>query len=62
MSKYTMEIAKVGDKVIDRWFEDWGIGTVKKKLKTRLHIDFPLKNNSLTVFDTAHLQFLKKTS
>lgn len=50
---------KVKDKVKDTWFHDkWGTGTVKKVLKTRVHIDFTLEG--LVVFDEPHLQFLEK--
>ncbi len=46
-----------GQKVIDRWFKEWGIGVCVKVLKTRWHIDFT--DGETRVFDKQHLQFLK---
>lgn len=49
---------KVGEAVIDTWFPYWGCGIIRKKLKTRIHIDFSSKG--MVVFDIPHLQFLEK--
>ena len=48
----------IGMKVVDRWFWDWGIGTITKKLKTVCHINF--SNKGLVVFDKSHCQFLNR--
>ena len=44
--------------VEDRWFQEWGLGKVVKKLKTVVHIDFA--NEGIIVFDASHCQFLDK--
>ncbi len=46
-----------GNRVIDTWFDDWGIGVCIKALKTRWHIQFA--DGETRVFDKQHLQFLK---
>lgn len=49
---------KIGQKVTGYYFkETHTIGTVKKKLKTIIHVDF---NGDLIKYDKAHIQFLKK--
>lgn len=50
---------KVGDCVKDKWYGDWGIGTVVEVLKTRIKIDFNLRDD-ISTFDEQHLVFLEK--
>ena len=49
---------KIGTKVVDRWFWDWGKGIITKKLKTVCHINF--SNEGLVIFDKSHCQFLER--
>ena len=42
---------------MDTWFPDWGIGLVKRIMKTRVRIEFRDESRS---YDFAHLQFLDK--
>lgn len=48
---------KLGLKVRDRWYPDWGLGTVQRVLKTRVKISFGAE---LRTYDRDHLQFLEK--
>lgn len=48
---------KLGLKVRDRWYPDWGLGTVQRVLKTRVKISF---GGELRTYDRDHLQFLEK--
>ena len=50
---------KKGDKVLDTWFDYWGIGVCKKALKTRFHIYFS-GLGKVIIYDKQHLQFLRK--
>lgn len=50
---------KIGEKVSDRWFGEWGTGKVVKLLKTRVYILFQGATVP-TVYDKAHVQFLQK--
>ena len=45
-------------KVIDRWWESWGVGTVVHKLKTVVYIQYP--SLGIVKYDRAHLKFLDK--
>jgi hypothetical protein len=47
-----------GDKVKDRWFKEWGIGTILKVLKTQVHISW--SDGKRRDFDKQHTQFLEK--
>jgi hypothetical protein len=51
-----MEITevKVGTQVVDRWYPDWGIGTIMKITKTRVKIAFPKHGTSS--YDAEHLR------
>jgi len=49
---------RTGMLVQDTWFDRWGYGTVTKKLKTAIHINFTQKGK--VIFDIPHLIFLKK--
>jgi hypothetical protein len=48
---------KVGQKVSDTWFPDWGTGTVSILLKTRVVIKYPHMN---TTYDKSHVKFLSR--
>lgn len=55
------ELLAVGHRVQDRWYPDWGVGTVVKLTKTRVHIRFPGHVNRQTytdvcVYDHAHIR------
>jgi transcription elongation factor GreA-like protein len=52
-----IEDLKVGNKIYDRWYPGWGVGTVTKILKTRVHIDFSIRGHE--VYDESHLQYLE---
>lgn len=47
-------------KLIDRWYPDWGIARVKAVLKTRVRLLFP--GGRLLTYDKAHVQFLERPS
>lgn len=51
------EDIKVGTKVIDRWYKEYGIGEVIDVKKTQFTIAFPEKN---IIYDFLHTQFLNK--
>ena len=51
------EDLKVGLKVADRWFPQWGVGKVTILLKTRVVIKFP---DGDTTYDKEHVKFLDK--
>ena len=58
--------AKVRQKVVDTWYSNphkpncWGVGIIKKVLKTRVHIKFE-NVDEVMVFDKAHFnQFIKR--
>jgi len=51
---------KLNDKVIDRWFKEWGVGKCVKALKTVWHIKFA--DGETRIFDKPNLQFLDKIS
>ena len=46
---------KIGLKVVDRWFPEYGIGEIKVILKTRVKIQFP---DEIRTYDFVHLYFL----
>lgn len=54
---------KVGTKVWDRWYVDWGDGKVVKIRKASVDIEFPMMGSirrpQIIKFDLAHLQFLE---
>jgi hypothetical protein len=50
------EDLRVGQRVADRWFLEWGVGVVERVLKTRVKIRFPSETRT---YDLAHLQFLE---
>ena len=50
--------------VIDRWYPDWGVGTIKKVLKTVIHVYFgdckEVNNYGVIKYDYAHaIKFLE---
>lgn len=47
---------KIGTKVIDRWWPNWGTGVVKDIVNTTIIIQFPNKD---LAYDKAHVQFLE---
>jgi hypothetical protein len=47
---------KPGQKVCDRWYWDWGIGIVRRVLKTVAYIQF---GHETIKYDAAHTQFLE---
>ena len=47
-----------GQKVIDTWYEEWGVGLCVKSLKTRYYIKFD--DGETRIYDKHHLQFLRK--
>ena len=49
-----IESLKVGDHVIDKWYPEWGIGLVKKVLKTVVYIDFTVRGPEK--YDKSHVQ------
>jgi hypothetical protein len=56
-----IEDCKVGMKVKDRWFLDYGVGTITKVLKTRIHVVFPNYSDikdEICTYDKAHIQFM----
>jgi len=56
-----MKIAnlKINDKVIDRWYPEWGIGIVTKVLKTVVYIDFTVRGPEK--YDKSHVEnFLER--
>jgi hypothetical protein len=50
---------KVGQRVLDTWFPEWGTAKVVKVLKTRVYLDF---GTNVLVYDKGHFQFLKKVN
>lgn len=48
---------KVGLKVADRWFPQWGMGKVTILLKTRVVVKYP---DGDTTYDKEHVKFLEK--
>lgn len=54
--KVTIDNAEPGFKVVDNWFIHWGMGVIKKVLKTRVVIEFSVKGEQ--TYDKQHLQFL----
>jgi hypothetical protein len=48
---------KVGLRVKDTWYGDWGYGIIEAVLKTRVKIKF--SNIGLVVYDYPHIRFLK---
>lgn len=55
-TKALTEKFRVGTRVTDRWWQWWGLGTVTKCLKTRIHVRFM---DGDRVYDKAHTQFLR---
>lgn len=53
------EDIKLGQKVADYWFLDWGTGVVKAILKTRVVVWFPGRT---VTYDKAHLRFIEDHS
>jgi hypothetical protein len=51
---------KLGDKVYDSWYPDWGIGEVVKLFKTTVHIMFPPERGK-TIYDKAHVRYLERS-
>lgn len=51
---------KEGMKIQDRWYPDWGVGTVTKVLKTVVYIDFTIRGPEK--YDKSHVQFLEHES
>ena len=51
---------KVGMKVYDRWYLDWGTGVVDKVLKTVVFIKFPYPKGFMK-YDAAHTMFLARS-
>lgn len=51
---------KVGMKVFDRWYLDWGTGVVDKVLATRVFVKFPYPK-AMMKYDSAHVQYLVRT-
>lgn len=50
---------KPGTKCVDLWFDDWGIGTVTKRTRTRLFVRFSVHGE--TRWDVPHVRaFLRK--
>jgi len=49
---------EVGMKVVDSWYWSWGIGTVRKVLKTRVVIAFT--NGTVLTYDKPHLGYLSR--
>ena len=47
---------KLGDHVLDRWWYDFGIGTVIRCAKTQITIRFA---HGTLVYDRAHYKFLE---
>lgn len=54
----TFDECAVGVRVVDRWFGYWGIGTIKKIVGMRVHIQFSAKL-LMQEYDVPHLQFLE---
>lgn len=52
---------KIGLKVFDTWFADWGVGVVDKVLKTRVFIKFPYPKGMMK-YDVAHIRFLAEAT
>lgn len=51
---------KIGNKVYDRWYQDWGTGKIVKVLKTRIKIKFD-NHEEIMTYDFPHAElFLKK--
>lgn len=50
---------KVGDKVYDSWYPDWGIGEVIKILKTVIYIEFTQRGECK--YDKGHVRFLERS-
>jgi len=50
---------KVGMRVYDRWYLDWGIGVVDKVMKTKVFIKFPYPKGMMK-YDEDHTQFLAR--
>jgi hypothetical protein len=48
---------KIGLKVSDTWYGDWGLGIIEKVMKTRFVVKF--SNKGLVRYDYPHAQFLK---
>lgn len=49
-----IENLKIGDRVIDKWYPEWGVGTVTKVLKTVVYIDFTVRGPEK--YDKSHVQ------
>jgi hypothetical protein len=49
---------KVGIKVMDEWYPDWGVGIVTKVLKTVVYIDYSIRGE--TKYDKSHVRWLEK--
>jgi len=56
---------KVGDKVRDLWYSEWGVGVVEEVLKTRIRVSgFTCYEDGYgrvvpyTTYDSGHYQFL----
>lgn len=51
-----MDTLKVGDKVIDIWYKEWGVGTCIAKTKRLWSIDFENKpHNNPIKYDKLHV-------
>ncbi len=55
-----IEDLKVNHKVIDRWWPEWGVGTVTRVLKTVVYIDFAVRGSEK--YDKNHIQFLDRAT
>jgi hypothetical protein len=55
----TMAQLKIGTKVEDTWYGEWGTGVVDNILETCVFIKFPYPKGMMK-YDRAHLQFLDK--
>jgi len=45
---------KEGMEVVDRWYPEWGVGTVTKVLKTVVYIDFAVRGPEK--YDMSHVR------
>lgn len=55
------EECRVGVRVTDAWFPDWGVGRIVEVLKTRVKIRYDMDEGGPPItYDTAHIQFLRR--
>jgi hypothetical protein len=57
VSRKKSKAFRVGQRVTDTWFGDYGIGVVTKVMQTRIRVDFPLYPT--LSYDRSHWQFLQ---